>query len=137
MGIKRSKKVMVFGTFDRLHPGHLNFLKQAKKYGQLFIVIARDKTVKKLKKKKPNQNEKERLAAIKKLKIARKVILGSLKDKYQLIKRIKPEIICLGYDQKFFVKDLPKKIKEFGLKTKIVRLKPFKPKIYKTSILYS
>ena len=24
------KKVLVFGTFDRLHPGHLYFLKNAK-----------------------------------------------------------------------------------------------------------
>ncbi|MFN3301653.1 MAG: adenylyltransferase/cytidyltransferase family protein [Patescibacteria group bacterium] len=127
------RKVLVFGTFDRLHPGHLNFLQQAKKYGQLFIVVARDKTVKKLKKKNPIENERERVKNLKKLKIARKVILGNLTDKYQVIKKIRPEIICLGYDQKFFVKNLPKKIKEFGLKTKIIRLKPYKPNIYKSS----
>lgn len=128
-------KVLVFGTFDKLHLGHLNFLKQAKKYGELFIVVSRDKTVKEIKEKIPSQNEKERLKAIRKLKVARKVILGNLNDKYQIIKKIKPEIICLGYDQKFFVRDLPKKIKEFGLKTKIIRLKPYKPNIYKSSKL--
>ena len=99
------------------------------------MVVARDKTVKKLKRKLPKQNEKERLKAIKKLKIAKKVILGSLGDKYQIIKKIKPDTICLGYDQKFFVKNLLRKIKEFGLKTKIIRLKPYKPEIYKSSIL--
>ena len=127
------KKVLVFGTFDKLHPGHLYFLKNAKKYGQLFVVVSRDRTVEKLKGKKPRQNERERLKAIKKLKIAQRVILGSLKDKYQVIKKIKPDIICLGYDQKFFVKDLPKKLKMFNLKTKIIRLKPYKPEIYKSS----
>ncbi len=129
------RKVLVFGTFDKLHPGHLYFLNQAKKYGQLFIVVARDKTVKEIKKKTPSQNEKERVKNLKKIKIAKKIILGNLNDKYQVIKKIRPDIICLGYDQKFFVKNLPKKIKEFGLKTKIIRLKPYKPNLYKTSKL--
>lgn len=129
------KKVLVFGTFDHLHPGHLYFLKQAKKYGHLFVVVSRDKTVKLIKGKKPLQNEKERMKAIKKLKIAKKVILGNLKDKYLVIKKIKPEVICLGYDQKFFIKNLRKKLKEFNLKTKIIRLKAYYPKIYKSSLL--
>ena len=127
------RQVLVFGTFDKLHPGHLNFIKQAKRYGRLFILVARDKTVKKMKDKTPIQSEKIRLAAIKKNNLATKVFLGSLKNKYAVLKKIKPDIICLGYDQKFFVQDLPKKIKEFGLKTKIVRLKAYKPNIYKSS----
>jgi FAD synthetase len=127
------KKVLVFGTFDRLHPGHLNFFKQAKKYGFLFIVVARDKTVKKTKGKFPKQSETKRITMIKKTYLAKKVLLGNLKDPYIIIKKIKPNIICLGYDQKFFIKDLPKKIKEFGLKTKIIRLKAYKPNIYKSS----
>lgn len=129
------KKVLVLGTFDQLHLGHFYFLKKAQKYGHLFVVIARDQTVKKLKGKGPLQNEKERLKAIKKLKIARQVILGSLKDKYLVIKKIKPETICLGYDQKFFTQNLKRKIKKFGLKTEIIRLKSYKPKIYKSSLL--
>lgn len=127
------KKVLVFGTFDQLHPGHLNFFKQAKKYGFLFVVVARDQTVKKLKKKKTQQKEKIRQMTLKKTGLANKVLLGNLKNPYTIIKKIKPDVICLGYDQKFFIKDLPKKIKEFELKTKIVRLKAYKPNIYKSS----
>lgn len=137
MEINRLKRVLVFGTFDKLHPGHLNFLRQAKKYGQLFVVVSRDKTVKEVKGKFPFQMERERLKNIQKLKIVKKALLGHLKDKYLVIKKIKPEIICLGYDQKFFIRDLPKKIKEFGLKTKIIRLKPYKSDIYKTSKMYN
>lgn len=125
-------KIMVFGTFDILHLGHLNFLKQAKKYGDyLIIVVARDKTVKKVKGKKPKKNEKIRLAEIKKLKIADRVVLGDLKNKLRIVYEFKPDIICLGYDQKNFVA-LLKKIK-FPLK--IVRLKPYQAKEYKSSKL--
>jgi len=127
------KKVLVFGTFDRLHLGHLNFFKQAKKYGFLFIVVARDQTVKEIKGRWPRQNEKKRMTAIEKIGLAKKVLLGNLENPYLIIKKIKPNIICLGYDQKSFTKDLPDKIKEFGLKIKIVRLKAYKPNIYKSS----
>jgi FAD synthetase len=130
------KKVLVFGTFDKLHPGHLNFLKQAKKYGSVFIIVARDQTVKRLKRKICQQNERARKLALNKTGMAKNVILGNLHDPYAGIKKIKPGIICLGYDQKFFIKDLPKKIKEFKLKTKIVRLKSYKPNIYKSSRIF-
>ena len=130
------KKVMVFGTFDILHPGHINFLRQAKKHGQLIAVIARDRTVKRLKGKLPRHNEKKRFGAVNGLKLATRVILGNLTDKYAAIKKYRPDIIALGYDQTNFVKQLPHKLKIFSLnKTKIIRLKSFTPNIYKSSFL--
>ena len=124
------KKVMVFGSFDILHPGHLDFFKQAKRYGDyLVVVVARDLTIKKLKGKLPSFNEKRRLAKIEVTGIADKVIPGKLKDYYKVIKEQKPAIICLGYDQKYFVADLKKKFQDL----KIVRLKSYKPEIYKSS----
>lgn len=132
------KKVLVFGTFDLLHPGHVNFLRQAKKHGDFLIaVIACDHTVKRLKGFCPYFNEKERLKKVKSLKITDKVILGkhNLQKKYDIIEKIKPDVICLGYDQQFFINDLPKVLKKLKLKTKIIRLKPFKPRQYKSSII--
>jgi len=35
--------VMVFGTFDVLHPGHLWFLKKASQYGRLIVALTPDK----------------------------------------------------------------------------------------------
>lgn len=129
------KNVLIFGTFDRLHTGHLYFLKQAKKYGNLSVVVARDKTVKEVKYKLPKQNEKQRQLAIKKTGLVKRVLLGNLKNKYSIIKKIKPDIICLGYDQKFFIHNLPIIIKKYKLKIEIIRLKPYKPHLYKTSII--
>ena len=130
------KKIMVFGTFDILHPGHLDFFKQAKKLRDyLIVIVSRDQTVKKIKKHFPQNNEKKRLAKIKQQKIIDKAFLGNLNNPYKIIQQQKPDIIALGYDQKSFSKDLKNKIKEFKLNTKIIRLKPYKPEIYKSSKL--
>ena len=128
---------MVFGTFDIFHEGHNNFLRQAKKYGdKLIVVIAKDKTVFKIKGRLAKNNEKKRLLIIKQSKLADRVILGNLKNKYQVILKNKPEVICLGYDQINFTKNLKKILAEMGLKKiKIKRLKPYKPAIYKSSKL--
>jgi len=129
-------KVMVFGTFDIFHPGHVNFLRQARKYGDyLIVIIARDKTVLNIKKSLPRYQEKKRLAEIIKSNLTDKAVLGSLRDKYQVVKKYQPAVICLGYDQKNFINQLAEKLKQFKLKTKIVRLKPYRPKIYKSSKL--
>ncbi len=126
-------KVMAFGTFDTLHPGHSYVLKAAKKLGDhLTVIVARDATVLKVKGRKPVFNEKTRLKNLKELNIADKVRLGSLGDKYKVIRDEKPDIIALGYDQKFFVDDLKSII---GKNVRIVRLKSHKPNIYKSSKL--
>jgi len=131
------KQVMVFGTFDIFHPGHEYFLKQARKLGDyLIVVIARDKTVIEIKNKKPLHNERQRLKLIEQSRLANRVILGSITDKYLAIKKYRPRIIALGYDQANFVIGLEDKLKSLNLlKTKIIRLKPFKPNKYKSSIL--
>lgn len=131
------KRVMVFGTFDIFHKGHQSFLKQARKHGEYIIaVVARDKTVETVKKQRTENSEQERKNILGKSKLVDMVILGSLKDKYSVIKKYKPAAICLGYDQKFFIGDLRKKLKEFELnEIKIVRLKSYHPRKYKSSLL--
>jgi len=125
------KTVMVFGTFDLLHRGHINFLKQAKEYGDLIVVIARDKTVKRVKGKLPKYNESRRLKAILSLNLAATAVLGNLMDKYAVIVKFRPSVIALGYDQNHFTDRLAEKFKDI----KIIRLKSFQPNKYKTSII--
>ena len=129
------KKVLVFGTFDIVHPGHEYFLKQAKEHGdELIVVIARDLTVKQVKKLMPDNNELERLKSIQKLDYVDKAVLGSMDiDKYKIIEEIKPDIICLGYDQKAFTDDLEAKLHERGLRPEIIRISAYKPEKHKSS----
>lgn len=129
------KKVLAFGTFDILHPGHTHVLKEAKKLGDhLTVIIARDATVLKVKGKKAVFSENARLKNLKQLNIADKVRLGNLGNKYQVIIDEKPDVIALGYDQKFFVDDLKKVVDK---KVRIARLKAYKPEIYKSSKIRS
>ena len=134
---KRKKKVMVFGTFDIFHKGHESFLKQARRRGDFLVaVVAKDKTVFSVKNQKAANSEQDRVKAVRKSKLADKVFLGNLNDKYAVIKKFKPDVICLGYDQKAFVGKLQGKLDDFGLdKTKIIRLKSYYSKKYKSSLL--
>ena len=125
---------MVFGTFDILHPGHKYLFKEAKKHGDYLIaVIARDKTVKQVKGRCPDNDENKRLSNIS--KFVDKAVLGSLDSKTKVIEELRPDVICLGYDQDNFVDELNGLIKDYSLNIPIIRLKPFKEHIYKGSLL--
>jgi FAD synthetase len=130
-------KVIVFGTFDMFHEGHRNFLIQARKYGAyLRVVVARDITVLKVKGRRPRYTEHERANVITKSGLANDVVLGSLEDRFEVIRDYKPDVICLGYDQKQSMPELRRKLSESGLsRTRIVKLDPYKPEIYKSSKL--
>ncbi len=135
----KRKKVLAFGTFDIFHKGHEFYLKEAKKQGNILnVVVARDSTVKQVKGKYPLNNELKRLAKTQNLDYVDKAFLGYEDDKYEIIEEIRPDIICLGYDQQSFNNDLKNKLKERGLNPKIVKFeKGFKPELYKTSKLKS
>ncbi len=138
-------RIMVFGTFDGLHKGHLNFFKQAKNLSKmsgkkpfLVVSIARDINVLKIKGQKPKLTERQRMILVKKSQMVDKVVLSGTKNYLPHVLREKPEIIALGYDQRAYVKILKKDLKNksfWGNRVKIVRLKPYKEKIYKNSLL--
>ncbi len=130
------KKVMVFGTFDIIHPGHIDFFKQAREYGDYLIVVtARDINVKKIKGHYPSSSENKRRKQVHKLGWVDKAVLGYKNNKLKIIKEIKPDVICLGYDQVITIKDLKDSLKELNVIVDIKRLKPFKPDVYKSSKL--
>lgn len=125
------KTVLVFGTFDKLHPGHRWFLTAARQYGdRLVVVVARDHNVDKVKGHQPTQPEDQRLEQIQAIPEVAEARLG-LEDyskKEQIIKEIKPDVICLGYDQAPHFQSPDPAIQ-------VVRLEAFHPEIYKSSKL--
>lgn len=135
---KKKVKIMVFGTFDGLHDGHFNFFKQARKMSAkpfLIVSVARDRNVFKIKGKFPLFNEKKRMFLVKECKLVDKVVFSGVKNHIPHIIKESPDIIALGYDQKAYVKNLKKDLKNKGIIVKIARLKPFKENIYKNNLL--
>ncbi len=132
------KNIMVFGTFDGLHKGHLNFFKQARRLApRPFLIVsgARDKNVKKIKGSAPVLSERRRMALVKNCPLVDKVVLSGRSDHLPHIVKERPDIIALGYDQKAYVKNLKKDLKNRGISAKIVRLSPYKEKLYKNHLL--
>lgn len=125
------KKVLVFGTFDPLHKGHLDLFNQAKIFGDyLIVVVSPDEKIKTEKSREPRQTERDRIKEIRQSGLANEVVLGEQSGHYDLIDKTKPDIIAIGYDQ-----IIPLGLKNKLKKYKIVRLKPFRPEIYKSSKL--
>ncbi len=118
--------VMATGTFDLLHMGHIFFLKKAKQLGDtLIVVVARDSTVRQLK-HEPVTHEDIRLGLIKELRIVDDAYLGSENDMYEIVDKIQPDIIAIGFDQLHDEEKLKQELKKRGHnKTKIHRLSKY------------
>lgn len=131
---KNPKKVLVFGTFDGIHPGHIFFLREAKKIGRLFVAVSSDANASFLKKNSLWKKESARKKDIEKLKVAEKVFIGNKKiGSWKIIERTEPDIIAVGYDQKRLKDALKLVAKKY--KFKIKTIKSHKPKIYKSSLI--
>lgn len=132
-------KVMVFGAFDGLHPGHLNFFKQAKKHGDYLIVsVGTDKNVARIKGRKPLFSQAERLDLVSALDVVDMVVIGAESNFYNHIKEVDPDVICLGYDQWASEKEVKDGLLSVGLTgVKVIRLKGHKVGKAKSTIVKS
>jgi len=114
-------RILATGTFDLLHPGHIYFLTQARALGdELFVIVARDSNV--THKPKPIVPEEQRLEMVSALGIVDKALLGSEKDMFEPLKYIRPDIIALGYDQRFDAELLEEELAKRGLPANVVRI---------------
>lgn len=132
------KKVLVFGVFDKLHPGHHYFLESARALGdELMAVVARDTTVFELKKKTPRDSETARINALIALSNVSQASLGDLDlGTYQVLQDYSPHIIALGYDQSGLKFDLERRMSEGLLpRYELVVIDSHKPEMYKSSLM--
>lgn len=116
---------MATGTFDLLHMGHIYYLKEAKKLGDILaVVVATDATVRKLK-HDPITPQEIRVNLIKELKIVDEAYLGHEQDMYAIVEEIKPDIIALGFDQIHDADTIKNELKKRKLNVKVVRLSKY------------
>lgn len=133
-------RVMVFGTFDMLHEGHLDMFRQARALApnvHLVASIARDINVARVKGRESRRTEEDRRALVAACPLVDGVILGDSKGYIEHIRATRPDIIALGYDQSGrYVDQLQGDLTDAGIGATVVRLAAHKPHIYKTSKLY-
>ena len=101
------KKVMVSGSFDLLHSGHIAFLEQAAKYGDLYVAVGSDKTVYDLKGRVPINSQEERLYMLSSLSFVEKAFISrgsGMLDFIEEFKEIRPDFFIVNEDGNLQVK---------------------------------
>ena len=88
------------GCFDLLHEGHIHLLKKSKSYCDYLIVgLNSDNSVKRLKgKDRPIENQTRRYENLKSISYVDEVIIFDEDTPYDLINRIKPDVLFKGSD---------------------------------------
>lgn len=97
---KGKKVVFTNGCFDLLHYGHIKYLREAKRKGDVLIVaINSDASVRRIKgNKRPIVNEKDRLRLLAALESVDYTVLFGEDTPLELIKSLKPDVLVKGAD---------------------------------------
>lgn len=97
---KNKKIVFTNGCFDLLHVGHIRYLQEAKKLGDLLVVgVNTDKSVQILKgPKRPLQNEADRSEILAALACVDYTVLFGEETPENLIRDVKPDVLVKGGD---------------------------------------
>jgi rfaE bifunctional protein nucleotidyltransferase chain/domain len=100
--MKSENKRIVFtnGCFDLLHYGHVKYLQDARKKGDILVVgINSDASVKRIKgDKRPLVREQDRVGVVAALESVDYVVLFQQDTPLETIKAIKPDVLVKGAD---------------------------------------
>lgn len=97
---KDKKVVFTNGCFDILHSGHVAYLNEAKKQGDvLFLGLNSDESIKRLKgENRPINSEKDRKFVLENLRSIDFVEVFEEDTPYELIDAVKPDLLVKGGD---------------------------------------
>jgi len=106
----RQGKKLVFtnGVFDILHAGHVQYLAEARKLGELLIVgVNTDDSVRMLGKgpNRPVNHLDDRIAVLEALRVVDGAVAFPERTPEELIKKLRPEVHVKGGD--YAIEDLP------------------------------
>jgi rfaE bifunctional protein nucleotidyltransferase chain/domain len=114
---RKRGKVIVFtnGVYDLIHAGHVTLLKKAKRLGDVLVVgLNSDASVKRLKgAQRPIAAQKDRAEVISALGMVDYVTFFGEDTPYELIRKLKPDILVKGGDysrHQIVGRDLVKKV---------------------------
>jgi cytidyltransferase-like protein len=97
----KNKKVFVSGCFDMLHSGHVRFLEEAAGYGDVYVALGSDQTIRDLKGRSPVNTQSERKYLIEALRHVKKCHINSgsgILDFLDELKYVSPDIFIVNED---------------------------------------
>jgi rfaE bifunctional protein nucleotidyltransferase chain/domain len=128
--------VLTGGVFDILHPGHLSILTESKKHGDVLVaVLARDSTIRRRKGRRPLLSENDRLQMVSSLRQVDVALLGLEPGLADTLKRVSPDLVCLGHDQNADMAWLKRVVKSRGMHMDIIKSGSILPEYSTTNIL--
>ena len=111
-------EIMIAGTFDIIHPGHIHYIQEAAQYGKVTVIIARDHTVQRIKQRKTVLDEEMRSTIVQSIKGVDKVILGNENGVwYDPVLKVNPHLFLMGCNQPGDIKRFEKTIEDNGGRT--------------------
>lgn len=132
---KRGKKIVFTnGCFDLLHAGHVEYLEEARKLGDLLVIgLNSDRSVRAIKgTARPVNTQTARAVVLAALECVQYVIVFNEADPLQLILAIKPDILVKGGDWPAAEIVGAKEVKAYGGSVKII---PFVPGYSTTDLI--
>ncbi|MDX6768363.1 MAG: adenylyltransferase/cytidyltransferase family protein [Elusimicrobiota bacterium] len=113
----RPVTVFAAGCFNRVHPAHLRLLRQAKVLGdRLVVVLSNDAH-----NKKPNAvPAAARKATLESYGVADEVVVGDAGSFAASLRRVSPEVLVLGYDQKLPDPETEAAVRELGVRVVVM-----------------
>ena len=92
---RKKMNVLVTGSFDLLHSGHIAFLKTAFHYGDVYVGIGSDKSIKQLKGRPTVNKQDERLYMVKAIRYVTDAWINSGMGYNDFFDDIPDDIDCL------------------------------------------
>ena len=110
--LSQKKSVYVAMSIDLVHPGHLNIINEASKYGEVIIGLLTDKAIASYK-RVPLMEYKDRYKVVSAIKNVSKVIKQSTHDYSPNLRKLKPNYVIHGDDWKYGV--------QRNIRTKVIK----------------
>lgn len=124
--IKNTKKVMVAGTFEIIHPGHIAYLRKAWEMGYVTVVVSSDENAERFKKRKIVIPQRQRAEVLKSLYYTHEVVLGRPSDIFDVLDVVRPDVVLLGPNQTVSPDVVRAEAKKRGLELDVLRAEEFK-----------
>ena len=99
--LRMAKKVFVSGCYDLLHSGHVEFFRQAAQFGDLYVGIGSDATIRDYKHHKTIYSENERLFMVKAIRYVKDAYINAgsgVMDFVPTLDIVRPDVFVVNAD---------------------------------------